>query len=149
MSNYILKQLPLAIVATALITSAAQAQQPYGGYGCGLGSMWYPGMWYNVYSTESIPYYQLHPPVYYSQPVPRAYGWSPFAYPPGVLTPEVVETAAPQVQANPFVPKSSVSEDDERVAGTQPLRITNPFAVDRIELTQSEPQFITRPLKAR
>ena len=34
-----------------------------------------------------IPYYALYPPVYYSYPVARPYGYSPFAYPPGTMTP--------------------------------------------------------------
>jgi hypothetical protein len=44
----------------------------------------------------------MFPPVYYSQPVPRAYGWSPFAYPPGTMTPEV-EVAEVQDVVNPYV----------------------------------------------
>src|ERR1700742_789907 len=39
---------------------------------------------------NNVPYYALHPPVYYSYPVPRTYGYSPFAYPPSVMTPDVV-----------------------------------------------------------
>ncbi len=42
---------------------------------------------------DNVPYFALHPPVYYSYPVPRTYGYSPFAYPPGVMTPE---SAAPE-----------------------------------------------------
>ena len=53
------------------------ANAQYGGW-CG-SSPWYTG-----YSSEYVPYYAMHPPVYYSYPVPRPYGYSPFAYPPGV-----------------------------------------------------------------
>ena len=36
---------------------------------------------------DGVPYFALFPPVYYSYRVPRTYGYSPFAYPPGILTP--------------------------------------------------------------
>src|SRR5436305_2234169 len=38
---------------------------------------------------NNLPYFALHPPVYYSYPVPRTYGYSPFAYGPEVMTPDV------------------------------------------------------------
>ena len=51
-----------------------------GGYGLG---------YFNYgYNQPRIPYYALYPPVYYSYPVARPYGFSPFAYPPGVMTPD-------------------------------------------------------------
>jgi hypothetical protein len=69
---------------------------------------------------ERIPYYALYPPVYYSYPVPRTYGYSPFAYPPGTMTPE----APPQIKAaeyiNPFVPKEASPVLDRSTRVTAP-----------------------------
>jgi hypothetical protein len=61
------------------------------------------------YPTETrVPYFAAHPPVYYSTPVPRTYGYSPFAYPPGVRTPEVAGGCAQPVEIiNPYVPSST------------------------------------------
>jgi hypothetical protein len=84
-------------------TSKAQAQGPYcGGWGgCGIN---FP---YGLYGSRvnDVPYFSMFPPVYYSLPVPRTYGWSPFAYPPGTMTPEV-EPAQPQDMVNPYVPQN-------------------------------------------
>ena len=90
----------LVIAAFALTASAARAD--YGG--SDYGSWGYRP--YNYGQYEYIPYYALHPPVYYSLPVPRSYGYSPFAYPPSVMTPEVV--IEPATLENPYVPKREV-----------------------------------------
>jgi hypothetical protein len=55
--------------------------------------------------VNDVPYFSMFPPVYYSVPVPRTYGWSPFAYPPGTMTPDVVEDM-PQEIVNPYVPQN-------------------------------------------
>ncbi|MDZ4819623.1 MAG: hypothetical protein SGJ20_11680 [Planctomycetota bacterium] len=67
----------------------------FGGYGYGYGA--------GLYTRYSIPYFALHPPVYYSLPVPRTYGYSPWAYPPGVMTPDV-EIDLSQDVINPHIP---------------------------------------------
>src|SRR5690349_6325928 len=72
----------------------------YGGYGFGA---WDVGRHYQVLA-DNVPYHAAFPPVYYSYPVPRTYGYSPFAYPPGVMTPEV--EMAPEVIDNPYVAPS-------------------------------------------
>jgi len=73
----------------------------YGGYGGGYGyGYWDIGRLYAV-MARNVPYYAAFPPVYYSVPVPRTYGYSPFAYPPGVMTPEV-EYAEPVTINNPY-----------------------------------------------
>ena len=41
----------------------------------------------SLYTRDYVPYYAMHPPVYYSEPVPRTYGYSPFAYNSFVATP--------------------------------------------------------------
>lgn len=128
----------LAIVFAPL--PAAQACDGYGGYGYGGGIGWlYQSLQYNV------PYYAAFPPVYYSYPVPRTYGYSPFAYPPGVMTPEVVGEVQPLDIVNPYVPSSQqkpvASEQDLRVNSTaqpEPLVIVNPFVTPTRSVVQSD-----------
>jgi len=74
-------------------------------------------------SNDHIPFYALYPPVYYSYPVPRPYGYSPFAYPPGIATPE---TPIPAEFLNPYVPRKAESKPaSERTTG--PRMYINPF----------------------
>jgi hypothetical protein len=95
------------------------------GYGWGYGMM-YQSMAYRV------PYFAAFPPVYYSYPVPRTYGYSPFAYPPHVMTPDVV-LPSPQVFSNPYVPVEPVTPakpPQDRATATErpgPLVVVNPF----------------------
>lgn len=56
----------------------------------------------SIYTQNHIPYFTLHPPVYYTHPVGRPYGWSPFAYPAWLLRPELA-SARPMVILNPYV----------------------------------------------
>lgn len=86
------------LLAASLQASEAAAQFGPGGYGLGFfnyGSRPYA----NVYR---VPYYAMYPPVYYSHPVARPYGYSPFAYPPGTLTPAVAPKVAAVEYQNPF-----------------------------------------------
>src|SRR5215475_13181247 len=99
------------ILASAMlfVCSSASAQGPYcggGGY-CGGWGVNFP---YGLYGSRvnDVPYFSMFPPVYYSVPVPRTYGWSPFAYPPGTMTPDVVEDV-PQQIINPYVPQNKES----------------------------------------
>ncbi len=97
-----------------------------GGYGGG----WF-GWWpWSVYAREYIPYHALYPPVYYSYPVPRTYGYSPFAYPPGTRTPEIVPVE-PLVVPNPHVPQTDekITRPTATRVARAPLRIRNPFVV--------------------
>lgn len=85
------------------------------------------------YVHENLPYYAVHPPVYYSYPVARTYGYSPYAYPAGVRTPELGEvrrSPVPRVVVNPFVVPKTGGEVPARPAAT-PKRIVNPFAVEQ------------------
>ena len=105
----------------------ASAQDGLGlGYGYGYGYGNYP-----LYGRDHIPYYALHPPVYYSYPVPRPYGWSPFAYPGTVQTPDVDFAAAiaPKTIENPEVRvnKLTRSTADSHTTAIEPIRIVNPF----------------------
>lgn len=108
-------------------------------YGCAAGGYgyWDIGRLYGVLA-QNVPHFAAFPPVYYSVPVPRTYGYSPFAYPPGVMTPEVVESPAPLSITNPFVPNSgeaagvggSAPLDQttrQAPAAARPLVVINPF----------------------
>jgi hypothetical protein len=94
----------LAVAFTAGSALSAHAQFPcYGGGFGGFGG-------YNVYTnSDRPPFYAMFPPVYYSYPVPRPYGYSPFAYPPGTMTPEVLSVPLASTITNPFVAPENVS----------------------------------------
>lgn len=124
--------LAAVFVASLATSSNAQACDGFGGYGFGMGRL-YNSLEYNV------PYFAAHPPVYYSHPVPRTYGHSPFAYPPHFRTPEIVETSGPIQISNPYVPKAEQIKDtevkpkDTTVSApktVEPLVVFNPFVVD-------------------
>lgn len=121
-------------LALGLAPQSAQAQAPgcYGNWGWGWGTP------YSFYIQDRIPYYAMNPPVYYQwPPVKRPYGYSPFAYPPGVMTPEPVR---PKVVTNPYVDRATLP-----AAATAPDRqaargriIVNPYYDETtIELTQA------------
>ena len=113
----------------AVESRSAQAQGVGGGWGGGGYAAFYgfnggAGP-YNLYDNERVvPHFMLYPPVYYSIPVPRTYGWSPFAYPPGMMTPEI----APQPLRidNSQAPQKTSAATSDRVAKA-PLAIDNPY----------------------
>src|SRR3954454_5104730 len=90
-----------------------------GGYDCGWDiAELYRELYHN------LPYFALHPPVYYSCPVPRTYGYSPFAYPPGTMTPDVIGESQPVTINNPYVPattpvKANVNSPDRSASTSQ------------------------------
>jgi hypothetical protein len=106
----------------------AQGPDPY----C-TGGFPYPtwgGYWDSPYATDRIPtppYFAIHPPVYYSYPFPRTYGYSPYAYPGTIETPQI-EIERPAVIENPHTSDKKLKRDQrERTASTQ-KEIINPFA---------------------
>ena len=125
--------LTLAFVAVAKADDGTPYAGGYGGYGYG-GYGYLPS---NFYVRDYIPYFALHPPVYYSRPVPRTYGYSPFAYPPGTRTPEIA-APEPLVVPNKFVPSKARSKPDPDQVVRRPLRITNPFVLARDDSAGAE-----------
>jgi hypothetical protein len=125
----LLYSIVLAVSVTAAGSSDAQAW--WGGWGGGYG-------YYNVYSQDYVPYYAMHPPVYYSYPVPRTYGYSPFAYPPGTRTPDYVPGLPIEI-INPHVrssePAKAVSTSDKTAVVPQVL--INPYVVGSMKTASS------------
>jgi hypothetical protein len=114
----------------------------FGGFlGFGYGGWDLADLYRELY--KNLPHFSLHPPVYYSYPVPRTYGYSPFAYPPGVMTPDVVGEVKPLEIINPYVPQEKpVSVEKDRAAATksqpQPLVIMNPYVSSNRAVARSE-----------
>ena len=67
--------------------------------------------------------------MYYSYPVPRPYGYSPFAYPPGTMTPDIPPQAAAATFRNPHVPapKATKASDQVTAVDAGPRTYYNPF----------------------
>ena len=77
----------------------------------------------SIYSLEQPPYFALHPPVYYSYPVARPYGFSPYPCPAGVMP---AEFASPRPS---WSVRSRKRPIETRSGERPPLRILNPFVV--------------------
>lgn len=124
-----------AVIGFWVLVTDARAcgnAHPYWAYGYGWSYALYDGHPVSLYRSGQIPvppYFSLHPPVYYSLPVARTFGYSPFAYPPGIITPDA-SLRCPKVIVNKFVPqKAAAVSSREKVAAT-PLRIRNPYVAD-------------------
>jgi hypothetical protein len=103
------------LLVASLSASSAKAQfMSGGGYGLGFFNYGNTGLYF-----ERIPYYALYPPVYYSYPVARTYGYSPFAYPPGTMTPQAAPSAAAAEYINPYVPKSPKTTSDRTASAAR------------------------------
>ncbi len=121
----------LILVAIVFAAAAATTQTSHAQDG-----LFFPWYNYNFRSyranNPSLPYFALYPPVYYSQPVARPYGYSPFALPPGV--PPVEKIPAPKDAdkakeiVNPFFKPDEPQEnaDDGKTASHPPV-IRNPY----------------------
>ena len=141
-----MKRWSWSVAVLAFLAVDARAQW---GYQAGYYPQFYGRNVYTIYDQDRIPYFALHPPVYYSTPVPRTYGYSPFAYPGNYRTPDVVAPVDPVTIVNPYydgeakesVPKPQVAPPREmkspvkprpaptqRSAESTPRRVVNPFA---------------------
>jgi hypothetical protein len=131
------RRMSLWIGCGVLLAASLQASQASAQFGIGPGA--YGLGFYNYNANQfggnyRIPYYALFPPVYYSYPVARTYGYSPFAYPPGTITPATAPQVAAVEYINPFVKPSGDSngtpaEVKETVdkSASMPRMYSNPF----------------------
>ncbi len=112
------------------IAGSAQAGYPYAWPNeLGPTAFGVTGTMYGLGLVPTPPYFALHPPVYYSCPVPRSYGYSPYAYPPCVQTPEVDFLSFPPADAaNPATPREELppAQPTSKVAARGQW-IANPF----------------------
>lgn len=141
------RQLLLCLAATVascfLLAEESFAQHPYG----------YPGNFhYNRYlehlfrSDRLIPYFAEHPPVYYSRPVARPYGYSPYAY-PACACGRSYESHDAEFVPNPYggetVPpeeKSDAEETSARHGAPRPLVVFNPYVQQGRRVASSDSQ---------
>lgn len=142
--------LAMLLAALLVMMPSARAQE---GCGYGSGGCWDGGYgWlYNTLRYE-VPHFAAFPPVYYSAPVPRTYGYSPFAYPPYVRTPEIAGDVQPLTINNPYVmptqpvnapaaPATTKPADDRAASvksAPEPLVIMNPYVTDRGAVARSD-----------
>jgi hypothetical protein len=124
----------LAVVCVMFLAPAALAE-PWGGFPWwGYGAYWGPyGWWYPYsYQYERIPYFALFPPVYYSYPVSRPYGQSPFNYGydsyacNGAGSAEG-ELAGPLTISNPYLRRMAADQATPVPQQGGALRIDNPY----------------------
>ncbi|MEN0109314.1 MAG: hypothetical protein AAF805_01200 [Planctomycetota bacterium] len=136
-------RLPALIIAATFSLAAAPSADAYwwnGAYGLGIG-----GLYRSLdFPTENrVPYFASRPPVYYSAPVPRTYGFSPFAYPPSTMTPEIAPVAKPVTIVNPHVEGAS-QESTRRAAPRRGVRGRTAGATT-IEVAAPGPLVIENP----
>ncbi len=132
----LLRRIAIALavtLASATVAGQASAQSPGYLYGVGLsysngcGSL---GRGSSIQDGKRPPYFALHPPVYYSKIVPRPYGISPFAAPPGVTPTEMIVTPEPVTISNPFYKRemtTPVDTNKKKQPSNKVTFISNPF----------------------
>ncbi len=138
------KRLPFGFIALFLAVV---------GLGEGVCQGWWPYGWpysgsYGLFSNpldlEKLPYFALFPPVYYSRPVPRAYGYTPFASLPEQATVAEIRTTQPLVLNNSFVAATGIGCEGRASQDPGPQIVRNPF-VDRGDANQTgEPRLAGR-----
>ena len=115
----------LAVLGLAQFAPAKCSACGHGGY----------GFQHFYHSDRQIPYFAEFPPVYYSVPVPRTYGYSPYAYPSSVMTPEVEVAPTPETILNPHVAPPKAPADGKKKAASNktamvhagPQVVLNPY----------------------
>ncbi|MBN2474087.1 MAG: hypothetical protein JXB62_05745 [Pirellulales bacterium] len=77
--------------------------------------------------SNNLPYFALHPPVYYNYSVQRPYGYSPFADRPAPI-PAGYAATSPQAARGIDSPAGFVARPEPQPP-VQPLRIINPYVL--------------------
>ena len=122
------------ILAGLCVHGVAAAQGPYISHHFSAAPYW-GYYWPSYYSREHIPYFAQHPPVYYSYPVGRTYGRSPYAWPPIVRTApqRPVAEPSPLIIPNPYAVSSEPAAAPVEVSRTAPMRIVNSYVQHSLE----------------
>lgn len=131
----------LSVVASFCCLGTAEAEEGgfhviYGdGYGYGSGVNRF------FHSDRQIPYFAEHPPVYYSYPVPRTYGYSPYAYPGWFKTPTLKVDVAPLSVINPHVTPVSAKPDNRTTGVDRPVprMVFNPYVTASEKIADRRP----------
>lgn len=119
----------IVLAALAVCLTATPSLAGDFGYHPYVWSSPYPADFTDLYRTGAIPlppYFALHPPVYYEMPVPRTYGYGPWAYPPYITTPEIAEPA-PEIIQNKYVPQPAKQQPATPKVASAPKMIRNPY----------------------
>ena len=105
MTNHLRVYLVWTVCAAAVVVFSVRDVHAGGGLPYGSPSYAYYGYaWpFLGIGDRDIPYYAAHPPVYYSHIVARPYGYSPYAYVPGIVTPDY-ELCSPWHPCQPWRP---------------------------------------------
>ncbi len=123
----------LVVVVSSCVPGVAAAQGPYISHRVPVATYW-GYHWPSLYSQEHIPYFAQHPPVYYSYPVRRTYGLSPYAWPPVVTTAQRRHPAKPPlVIRNPYVVSSGVAVARPGASRKAALQIVNSYVKQSLE----------------
>ncbi|HUS39574.1 MAG: hypothetical protein WBF93_09040 [Pirellulales bacterium] len=128
-----------ALILSACVTacfafSAADAKAD----GCGSNGYCGDGFYYGFYrrqvmSDQLPPYFSQFPPVYYAgPPIPRTYGWSPFALRPTEYDAIPRHAVKPAMINNPYVPEAGKDQAEkkttsDKTARVSPKMILNPY----------------------
>jgi hypothetical protein len=113
----------LGLVTIAWANAPVLAEYPcYDPYSVPLGTL----APYSVYSSDYVPYFISHPPVYYGRVVARPYGFSPYPASAG-LVPAEVYVSRPVIIRNMYC-QSEANAQEAVNSAPVPLRIKNPFA---------------------
>jgi len=122
------------IYASLAFLGMVRAADASGGpYFCYRTAVTCPIAWQSTYAYEHIPYFAQHPPVYYSYPVRRTYGHSPYAWLPVVTARAYRPCKAPVVLRNPYVAGVAAAAAGSELVQNSPLRIANPYVAAAAE----------------
>jgi hypothetical protein len=124
-----LSLIAVAFAAVCFTAQSASAQDPY----CSGGFPWnnYFSSPYAASRIPTPPYFAIHPPVYYSAPIPRTYGYSPYAYPGTVRTPDL-ESPKTAMIVNPYATKNASDKKPLKTASKSRM-VLNPFTTHDTE----------------
>ena len=116
-----------------------------GGFGSAYGYGYDGNLLYRMGQIPVPPYFALHPPVYYSEPLPHPYGASPYARRPAPA-PQYDVVPQPAVVINPHykkpAEKKKTNSASQEKTVSKPKLIVNPFynahGSRQVELAQAD-----------